>query len=297
MLSFLNFSSRTTPDRDLPFPVYKALIENLFRGTRSNVAGVFAYLLLAISIISSPPTFEMRISAMIFAIACISRISADFTCLRRFRDGASRSPTSCDDVEGRELRYLAISAFFAGAFGMAIWFAVIQPVGEVIRLLIIVASAIFVVSGSGRCCGSPRVVFVQTLLVVAPFGAAMIKVGGFGGYFAALMTLFVMRNMRDTTRSLHGTLVSMLMGNLAVTDTATKFDTALNNMSGGLVMIDSERVVSVANKQFTAMFALGSEPVGQDIDRLIRTGVEPWSNARRIWPTSSPCLTAARAHP
>ena len=275
MLSFFNFSSRVAPDRDLPFPVYKALIENLFRGAGNNVVGVFAYLLLALWICWAPPTIEMHISAIVFAIACAFRISADFTFARRLRNDTSNSVACSADVERWELRFLAISAFFACAFGMLNWFAITQPIRPGVRMIIVLAASIFVVSGNGRCCGSPRVVLAQTLLAVGPYAAAMLKSGGFSGYFAALMALFVMRSMRDTTRSLHGTLVSMLTVNRAATDTAAKFDTALNNMSGGLVMIDGGRLISVTNHQFAAMFALASDPVGRDVRSVIGAAVAP----------------------
>ncbi len=272
MFSFLNFSSRAAPDSDLPFPVYRALIESLFRAAGNNIGGVVAHLLLALSIVVMRPTLEMSASALLLAIACILRISTDFVYARRLRDDKHSFATSVE-VEKSETRHLFVAAFFASTYGLVDWFALTQPVGQDFRLLVIVASTIFVVSGAGRCASSPRIVFVQSMLLLAPFCAAMLKIGGFGGYFAALMTLFVTRNMRDTTRTLHGTMISMLMANRAVTDTATKFDTALNNMSGGLVMIDSDRKVSVANTQFTAMFSL--EPVGRDIRDLICTGMAP----------------------
>ena len=275
MFSLLYFSSRNTPDSDLPPAIYRALIESLFRGGGANLVGVSAHLLLSLFILWSPPTQPMAIAAALLTVACTLRMAVDFTYPRGNAKESALKLGTCADIALAEWRYLSVSSFFSIALGLLVWFAMTEAVDANIRLLVVVASTTFVVSGCGRCCGSPRVVLVQTLLVVLPFTAAMIWSGGKGCYFAALMSLFVIRNLRDVTRTLHGTLVSMLTAHRGAADAATKFDTALNNMGRGLVMIDNDGLVRVANRWFTSMFSMQPDPIGKKIEAVIAEAIAP----------------------
>ena len=56
-------------------------------------------------------------------------------------------------------------------------------------------------------------------------------------------------------------MVSMLLARRGAEDVADKFDTALNNMARGLLMIDDGKRVQVSNQIFADMFGLAAAPV------------------------------------
>ena len=89
------------------------------------------------------------------------------------------------------------------------------------------------------------------------------------------MALMVLRHMRDMTKNLHGEQVSMLMARRDAEDVADKFDTALNNMTRGLVMIDRDDRVQVANRQFAEIFGLVAPPVDLPVRPLIDKFIAP----------------------
>jgi diguanylate cyclase (GGDEF)-like protein len=95
------------------------------------------------------------------------------------------------------------------------------------------------------------------------------------GYFGVLMAFMVLRHMRDMTKNLHGEQVSMLMARRDAEDVADNFDTAVNNMTRGLVMIDRDCRVQVANRQFAEIFCLAAPPVDLPLRQLIDRFLAP----------------------
>jgi diguanylate cyclase (GGDEF)-like protein len=243
------------------------LIESLFKGASGNSANVFAYVLLGAFLEWTASALAVRAASILIMIAGVARIAVERGRRLDFQREGWLATTA--EVEASELGYRRIITMFALSLGVLEFAVILGDPSIEHQSLVLAAALIFVVSSPGRCCGSPRTVATQAASIVAPFCVAFAIKGGPGDYFAILMGLAVWRHLRDTTRSLHGTLVSMLMARRAAEDVADKFDTALNNMSGGLVMIDRDRRVQVANQRFAEIFGLQAAPVDLPVDRLL----------------------------
>ncbi len=273
--SMFSFSSRATSDRDLPFPVYRALIESVFAGAAANWPNVLAYVAIGLYLSDHSPDVFSVACDFLLAIAGLTRIVADREAHRLFRSRSGDWLANEADVARAENGYFWVLGFFSLALGLALFAALLDNDHPADQLLLVAGSLVFNVSSPARCCGSPRSVALQSALVTLPFCAAMIVKGGASGYFAAAMGLMVLRHIRDTSQSLHGNLVSMLMARRAAEDAAEKFDTALNNMARGLEMTDNEGIIRVANRQFVEMFGLSSDPVGTSAERLVADVLAP----------------------
>jgi diguanylate cyclase (GGDEF)-like protein len=273
MLAFLRFSSRDDPDFALPLPVYRALIESLFKGAVKNSINVVAYVLLAAYLFSKTLNSGIAVAATAVAAAGLARMVFEHWQHRRFHERGGLRLATIDDIRHGEAGYFAVMAAFALALGALLFFVVVADGNDNDRLLTLGACTAFLVSSPARCSGSPRIVAVQAWLIAVPFSTALIVAKD--GYFGVLMSLMVLRHLRDTTKSLHGEQVSMLMARRDAEDVADKFDTALNNMTRGLVMIDRDYRVQVANRQFAEIFGLAAPPVDLPLRQLFDKFIAP----------------------
>jgi diguanylate cyclase (GGDEF)-like protein len=275
MTAFFSFSSRAEPDRDLPLPVYRALVVSLFRGAARNAVNVLAYGLLAGFTMLNADDSGIRIACALLLAASLLRATAEIVCWRRIGDGGACLLASADEVESRERRYAAITGLFSLALALVQWFVLTRAAGEPFRVITVAGGLIFLVSAPARASGAPRAVALQTAVISLGFCAAMLARGGADAWFAILMNMVLVRHLRDSTRALHETTVSMLLAQRASQDVADKFDAALNNMAGGLLMIDKDERVQVSNQCVAQMFGLPAAPVGLAVERLIVDSISP----------------------
>lgn len=274
MMALFRFSSSAAPDRDMPLPVYRALIVSLFESAARNGANVLAYALLGLFMMLCADAVAIKASSALLLAASVLRIAVEISCWRRIRDAAAPL-SSTEEVQASERRYIAATGPFAVTLALVQGFVLVLPGGEPFRQIVVAAGLIFLVSAPGRACGSPRAVALQSGVIISSFCAAMAANGGAISWFAILMSLALMRHLRDTTRSLHGTMVSMLLARRAAEDVAERFDTALNNMARGLVMLDRDGRVLVANQIFSDLFGLPAAAVDLPVEALIETYVAP----------------------
>jgi diguanylate cyclase (GGDEF)-like protein len=275
MNAFFNFSSRTLPDRELPLPVYRELIVSLFRNAARNAANVVSYALLGAFIMARSDDGGLAIAGGALIVASLLRAVAEIHCWRGTAAGGECALATAEEVERRERRYAAITSLFALTLTLLQWFVLTRPAGEPFRLITVAGVLIFLVSAPARASGAPRAVALQTALISLGFSAAMLADGGAAAWFAILMNLMLFRHLRDSTRALHGTMVSMLLAQRAAEDVADRFDTALNNMGRGLLMIDGDQRVQVSNRFFADMFGLPAAPVDLPVRQLIGVLMAP----------------------
>ncbi|MCW2282893.1 diguanylate cyclase (GGDEF)-like protein [Rhodoblastus acidophilus] len=275
MSAFFRFSSNLGRDRDLPPPVYRALIVSLFEGAARNAANVSAYALLGAFIMLRAEDSAIRVSSGLLMAASVFRATVELSCWRTISDRRADALATTGQVEAEEMRYIWGAGLFSAALALVQGLVLVLPGGEPFRLLVVAAVLIFLVSSPARSCGSPRAVLLQTSVISLGFCAAMLLTGGANAYLSIALSLVLFRHLRDTTRSLHGTMVSMLLARSRAEDAAQKLDTALNNMAQGLLMIDRGQRVQVSNQIFAEMFDLPGTPIGLGVRRLVGALIAP----------------------
>ncbi len=223
----------------------------------------------------------ISLSSGLLMAASVFRATVEISCWRTISAKGADALATAEMVEAEEMRYVAAVGLFGAALTLLQGLVLVLPSGEPFRLLTIAGVLIFLVSAPARACGSPRAVVLQTSVINIGFCAAMLVTGGANAYLGIMMSLALFRHLRDTTRSLHGTMVSMLLARRRAEDVAQKLDTALNNMARGLLMIDDGKRVQVSNRIFAEMFGLPATPVGLSVRRLVGALIAPTLNGDR----------------
>jgi diguanylate cyclase (GGDEF)-like protein/PAS domain S-box-containing protein len=133
-----------------------------------------------------------------------------------------------------------------------------------------------------------RGINAQILVAVVPLSAAMIVAGGW--YPTMIVVAFVplFLFIKASSTRLKETFLAEVAARHEVATLATRLDTALNNMSHGLCMVDGEGRLSLTNKQVLRIFGLTESEahVGTDmravLRRLVRNGVVAHSEFKRL---------------
>jgi diguanylate cyclase (GGDEF)-like protein/PAS domain S-box-containing protein len=113
---------------------------------------------------------------------------------------------------------------------------------------------------------------VQLVVAFVPLSAAMIAAGGW--YPTMILVGFVplLIFIKSSSNRLREIFLAEVAAKREVGTLASRLDTALNNMSHGLCMVDREGRVIVANEQALRIFGLSAEDgeVGADMRTLLR---------------------------
>lgn len=183
----------------------------------------------------------------------------------QFYDRASRNPIALGDLRRWELRY-TIGATAASVLTGCFYFAAINAqdnFGEQLGLTLAIGSMVSVV---GRNFASKRLVALMTLGAVVPVFVGLAFAGSPVHLVVGLMLAPFFISIMSMANGLRAFLLQAVQGRHDVSLFAGQLDTALNNMPQGLMMIDSESQIIVANHR--ACFMLGG---GKDSDFTGRT--------------------------
>ena len=107
---------------------------------------------------------------------------------------------------------------------------------------------------AARHAPHPWIVVVQMIAILAPYTAAITMHHGVHAIGLIIMTMFMFLGVWSATRQINGNLVLAMRNSVANRTLKDRFDMALNNMSHGLLMFDSEHNLEVANERFATMF-------------------------------------------
>ena len=117
----------------------------------------------------------------------------------------------------------------------------------------------------------------QALVAFLPLSAAMLIAGGWYPWMIVVgfVPLFIF--IKASSNKLKATFRAELAAQSQSAMLADRLDTALNNMSHGLCMIDAGGRLILANDQFRALFALPPDMAlaGESVGDLFRTRIQP----------------------
>jgi len=127
------------------------------------------------------------------------------------------------------------------------------------------------------------------IVAFVPLSAAMIVAGGW--YPTVILVGFIptFLFMKASSTRMKENFLAEVAARHQVAMLATRLDTALNNMSHGLCMVDSEGKLSLTNNQILRIFGLSEKEahIGADmraiLRNLVRNGVLARSEFKRLW--------------
>lgn len=246
-----HFLARARRER-LAGPIYAAMVDNLF-GTLVGFAALgFTSILLAIVTFLERPNIGTGVGlAVMLTIATLRAVL--MIGYRRWKSAAS---SSISGLAQWEIGYAALGIAMMLGIGSLCCYNVLQERSNIALLISIIVTMGIAGCIAGRNGSRPTIVLLQLISVFSPLLGALAYENTREGWIVfALIILFIYAAM-SSTKSVYMTLRSTLLAqqrnkqlSLNIKRSAALFDTALNNMTSGLLLFDRERRLVVANEK------------------------------------------------
>jgi diguanylate cyclase (GGDEF)-like protein len=175
-------------------------------------------------------------------------------------DRAARLPGFFSQIRRWETRYTVggtLVCVLTGSFYLAA--VVIEDnFAEQLGLALAIGSMVSVV---GRNFASKRLVALMTFGAVTPVFAGLLYAGNLSHLIVGVLLAPFFLSITSMATGLRKFLLQAVVGRHEVTQIAGKLDAALNNMPQGLLMLDAQNNVVVANHRAAVMFGNTAEQV------------------------------------
>ncbi|WP_336057567.1 putative bifunctional diguanylate cyclase/phosphodiesterase [Nitratireductor sp. CH_MIT9313-5] len=174
-----------------------------------------------------------------------------------------------------EQRYIiwgAVHGLVVGSFGFFAVYWSQDPFSELAAVSAVLCGTITI---AGRNYGSPRMVSILTLTVVAPISIALVLKGDIYHFILGMFIAPFMMVVMKMARLVREVLFTAISEQVRSSRLAHRFNRALNTMSHGLIMFDANGRVVVANAQAveTLGFQSTDQAVGRSLQALLARGV------------------------
>jgi diguanylate cyclase (GGDEF)-like protein len=179
---------------------------------------------------------------------------------------------------------------FAGLLGLLCFLTITQTSDSSLQMAATTTAAGYAAAISGRNAGRPIIAVGQLTLTTLPMAAALLVYPDLLHQALGLVVLLFIYGMVDITLSIRDIIIQALTmtrkeAALAARfeEQANRFDTALNNMSHGLCMLDQQDRLQVWNERFLELLHLQNAPVhvGMRIASLVRHSIHAGNHKGR----------------
>ena len=277
------FPREASSGSELPEEMYVAFVDSLL----VDVAALFVSCLV-VTIIELVVAYEARSSILWDAAAAQMVVCA----ARLYFMGlhARQRPSPSVEAARRQETIYALGALGTVA-ALSLWtLTVFWVTDSSLARFLSVSTTIAYASGMlTRSFAIFRGINLQLIVAFAPLSAAMIVAGGV--YPIAIVVGFVplMLFMKGSSDRLRANFLAVVEAQKQTSMIAKRLDTALNNMSHGLVMVDAQDRVTLTNNQILRILRLRADdaPVGADfrsiLRKLMRKRIVARGDVNRIW--------------
>jgi len=275
--------ARSVSGDELPDDLYIAFVDSLL----VDVDALF-FSCLAVTLIEIVAAMAAR-----SAILCDGAALQLFVCaIRLYFMGLHSRKRPITNVEAAR-KQEAIYAFgvFATISSLSLWTLVAFCVTDngFTRFLAVATTIAYTFGTLTRGFAIYRGIKLQLVAAFAPLCAAMIVAGGW--YPAAIFVAYIplVLFMKGSSSRLRANFLAVVAAQSQSAMLAKRLDMALNNMSHGLVMVDTQDRIALANSQILHLFGLRKEDaqVGADLRailrKLVRNKVVARAEVDRIW--------------
>ena len=206
----------------------------------------------AISVATAGVMFEGRARDFICLAAILLVTLVRIGLLRLYRRCAGDRQTLVQ-MRYWELAYGCLAGLWTLLLGIDSSFMMLSD--SVVLQLFGTTMAIGMTGGiAARHAPHPWIVMIQMIAILVPYTTALTIHYGLQSIGLILMTTFMFLGVWSATRQINANLTLAMRNGFANRLLKDRFDTALNNMTHGLVMLDAARTLEFANNRFAAMF-------------------------------------------
>ncbi len=256
------------PNR-VPTDVYLSFVSSLFGNRMTLVAGVVVHVVafLAVALKASSPFY------VVLSLGFLAVFAGRMVTFRMF-DKVDKQGLSRELIEHWETVYVVGAASTAAILGIGSGYAIFilqDPFAELACIAVTMASMVSVV---GRNYGSQKAIDLQTLACCLPMIICSLMALDF---YRAILSAFLIP-FGLTTRAMANGVREFLYENVIarreISMIADRFDTALNNMPHGLVMVDPDNRIQVINRKACDLLKIGDPErlKDRDLGAVLRYG-------------------------
>ncbi|AVA22934.1 putative bifunctional diguanylate cyclase/phosphodiesterase [Rhizobium sp. LEGMi198b] len=257
-----------SPDT-VPTDVYLSFVSSLFGNRKTLFTGVFVHILTYVIVFLST-------DAGIYLGLCLA-----FAAVFAFRmysfwqfDAADKHAFSRADIAHWETRYVLGAAGTAAILGIGSGYAILivqDPLAEFICIAVTMASMVSIV---GRNYGSQKAIDLQTMACCLPIIVACLMSEQLYKSIVSIMLVPFGLTTRSMANGVREFLYKNVIASREISLIADRFDTALNNMTHGLFMLDADNRILVVNRKACELLNLAHQEQLRDceFDVVLRYG-------------------------
>ncbi len=254
----------------VPTDVYLSFVSSLFGNRRTLFTGMLVHILTYLVVYHKTKDLVFVMLAIAFVVVFANRLLL----FARFSK-AEKSTWSLEDIRHWEARYVLGGASTAAILGIGCGYSILEFEDTFVELACVSVTMASMVSVVGRNYGSRLAVNLQSLACCAPIivGAAFSQ-DPYKVLLSVMLVPFVL-----TTQAMAKGVREFLYENVIAAREIKKvvgsFDTALNNMTHGLIMLDPHNRIEVINRKACELLNLGERArlKNCDLDVVLRYGV------------------------
>ncbi len=254
----------------VPTDVYLSFVSSLFDNRFTLFTGMVVHILTFVTVfVQTGASFYLLLCAC-FVLVFAFRLHSFFLFDREDKKSLTR-----ERIAAWERRYVLGGASTTAILGIGSGYAMLAFQDTFAELACISVAMATMVSIVGRNYGSRLAVDLQTLACCAPMviGSLLAQ-----DVFKALLSLMLVPFWLTTRAMANGVrefLYENVIASREMAKIADRFDTALSNMTHGLIMLDPANRIEVINRKACELLHLGDRRrlAGCDLDVVLRYGV------------------------
>lgn len=257
-------------DKNVPADVYLSFVSSLFDNRFTLFTGMVVHILTFVTVyVQTGAAFYLFLCACFVAVFSF-RLNSFFVF-----DREDKSKLTREQIAAWERRYVIGGASTAAILGVGSGYAMLAFEDTFAELACIAVTMASMVSVVGRNYGSRLAVDLQTLACCVPMiiGSLLAQ-----DHFKALLSLMLVPfglTVRSMANGVRDFLYENVLASREMAKIADRFDTALSNMTHGLLMLDPNNRIEVVNRKACELLNLGDRRrlIGCDLDVVLRYGV------------------------
>jgi diguanylate cyclase (GGDEF)-like protein len=273
----------TRANQELPSEIYISLVGSLFTDPRTLLVGAIGTIGAAVITALKSGERLLWVCALAMAVTACVRATDMFIFGQQ-----GQLNNDVKVVRKWELRYITGSCFYVTLLGAWCLIAFVKSSDPEVQLLSFSLTLANMIGVAGRNFGSNFLVNAQLLGMGLPLLLALLMTGRpyYAIYACILFPFFLsFKGISDRLRQI---FLDAVIATCDARLLAARLDTALNNMSHGLCMLDSTRRMVVANARLPQVLRIDaasirpSAPIQRVLRESVRAGIFSIADLRRI---------------
>lgn len=257
-------------DLNVPTDVYLSFVSSLFNNRATLFTGMVVHILTFVVVY-----IQTGAAFYLFLCGCFAAVFAYRIHSFKQFDRVDKSSLTREAIAGWEVRYVIGGASTAAILGIGSGYAMLAFEDTFAELACIAVTMASMVSVVGRNYGSRLAVDLQTLACCTPMVIGSLLAQDIFKAMLSLMLIPFFLTTRAMANGVREFLYENVIASREMSKIADRFDTALSNMTHGLLMLDPDNRIEVINRKACELLHLGDRArlAGCDLDVVLRYGV------------------------